>query len=97
MEANTEQKYGGELLREWRAAEGLSNAKAAELFGVSKARVSQLENDQAEGPGWELANLIERETAGAVPHSAWRKKFSVMVDSPAADPSSPVVSPPEAA
>ena len=56
--------YGGMKLIEWRKAEGLTQAQAAERFGVTVSAVNRYEHGRV--PRAALVHVIYRETGGKV-------------------------------
>lgn len=62
--------HGSELLRQWRESRGLSQEKAAEIFGVTAPSVCEWESRKKTPKGNTLI-CIEARTDGAVPIESW--------------------------
>jgi len=60
---------GSRLLREWRAARGMTQPQAADLLELNFVQVSRFERGAR--PGRDNAVKIEQRTDGAVPVVSW--------------------------
>ena len=67
---------GPQLLKDWRAASGMTQTAAAEKLGVRPATWSEWESG-ARQPGRDLAILLEDMTGGAVPLESWSENAGV--------------------
>jgi transcriptional regulator with XRE-family HTH domain len=64
---------GARKLKEWRVAEGLTQAEFGRQLGVSQDQLSRWEGG-ATTPRVRILFDIERLTSGAVPASAWAER-----------------------